>query len=123
MIADWTASLFLGIVHRLNINTMFDTLLAIILMDGWMYLWHRASHRIPFLMAIPSHAPQRPPDGRNDGLKVSYRRTCVFIPVKVCSRPFTGYEPLAVNLLQNHLITDYPVPSQQRQFTVETKIA
>ena len=49
MIADWTASLSLGIIHRLNINTLVDTLLAIILMDGWMYLWHRANHRISFL--------------------------------------------------------------------------
>jgi len=33
-ITDWTAPLSLGIVHRLNINTLVDTLLAIILMDG-----------------------------------------------------------------------------------------
>ena len=48
-ITDWTASLSLGIVHWLNINTLAGTFLAIILMDGWMYLWHRANHRVPFL--------------------------------------------------------------------------
>lgn len=49
MVLGWGESLSLGITRSLDMNIWFSTILAIVLMDGWMYLWHIGNHRIPFL--------------------------------------------------------------------------
>ncbi|MBS1807663.1 MAG: sterol desaturase family protein [Acidobacteria bacterium] len=47
--AKWTATSQIGLLNKLSVSPLLSTLLAIILLDGWMYCWHRANHVVPFL--------------------------------------------------------------------------
>jgi sterol desaturase/sphingolipid hydroxylase (fatty acid hydroxylase superfamily) len=38
-----------GLLHLVALPPLAATALAVVLMDGWMYLWHRLNHRVPFL--------------------------------------------------------------------------
>lgn len=38
-----------GLMMVLNLPFWLETVIALILFDLWMYLWHRMNHRIPFL--------------------------------------------------------------------------
>jgi sterol desaturase/sphingolipid hydroxylase (fatty acid hydroxylase superfamily) len=39
----------LGLLRALDLSPVVSTVLAVLLLDAWMYLWHRANHQIPFL--------------------------------------------------------------------------
>ena len=39
----------LGLLHVLDLGAPGRLVLALVLLDGWMYLWHRANHTIPLL--------------------------------------------------------------------------
>ena len=43
-----------GLFRQLNWPSWLEATLALFLCDGWMYLWHRANHRIPFLWRFHS---------------------------------------------------------------------
>lgn len=49
MVAGWSHDRGIGLLHALNLPIWAETLIAILVFDGWMYLWHRANHAIPFL--------------------------------------------------------------------------
>lgn len=38
-----------GLLRLLQLPPIASTIGAILLFDGWMYLWHRANHQLPFL--------------------------------------------------------------------------
>jgi sterol desaturase/sphingolipid hydroxylase (fatty acid hydroxylase superfamily) len=45
----WAEGRGLGLLRVLELPGWVSFLLALLLFDLWMYLWHRANHRIPFL--------------------------------------------------------------------------
>ena len=47
--ALWTEDNRFGILRPLGLPGILQTILLILLFDGWMYLWHRANHETPFL--------------------------------------------------------------------------
>ena len=49
MVASWSQNHSAGLLHVLSLPSWGETLIAILVFDGWMYLWHRANHAIPFL--------------------------------------------------------------------------
>lgn len=49
MIADWTETNQYGLLHVLDLGGPVQFVLALILLDGWLYVWHRANHAIPLL--------------------------------------------------------------------------
>jgi sterol desaturase/sphingolipid hydroxylase (fatty acid hydroxylase superfamily) len=49
VVADWTETNQSGLLHALSLAGPVQFVLALVLLDGWMYLWHRANHAIPFL--------------------------------------------------------------------------
>ena len=49
IVANWVEASQVGLLHILNLPPLVATLLAILLLDGWMYGWHRANHLLPFL--------------------------------------------------------------------------
>src|SRR6516162_7468676 len=49
MVAGWTEQNQLGLLNRVGLAGPFRFVLALVLLDGWMYVWHRANHTIPFL--------------------------------------------------------------------------
>lgn len=38
----------IGLLRWLEATAWIETMLALLLLDGWMYLWHRANHLLPF---------------------------------------------------------------------------
>jgi sterol desaturase/sphingolipid hydroxylase (fatty acid hydroxylase superfamily) len=46
---QWTWQNSFGLLNRLSWNGWSKGILAFVLFDLWMYLWHMANHRIPFL--------------------------------------------------------------------------
>lgn len=49
MMAGWTERNRYGLVNALDLAGLIRFVLALVLLDGWMYVWHRANHTIPFL--------------------------------------------------------------------------
>jgi sterol desaturase/sphingolipid hydroxylase (fatty acid hydroxylase superfamily) len=49
MIADWSHRNRLGLLHASGLAAYIRFGLALVLLDGWMYLWHRANHAVPLL--------------------------------------------------------------------------
>jgi sterol desaturase/sphingolipid hydroxylase (fatty acid hydroxylase superfamily) len=45
----WTSSHGLGVLRLLSWPAWGETILAFVLLDLWIYIWHRANHSIPFL--------------------------------------------------------------------------
>ncbi len=51
-VADWTERSEYGLLHalaQLGLAGPVEFVLALVLLDGWMYVWHRANHSIPLL--------------------------------------------------------------------------
>ena len=48
-VTSWTDQHELGLLNNLGIDWPIRFGLALVLLDGWMYFWHRANHFIPFL--------------------------------------------------------------------------
>jgi sterol desaturase/sphingolipid hydroxylase (fatty acid hydroxylase superfamily) len=48
-VAGWAQERGLGLLHVLGLGSPARLVLALVLLDGWMYLWHRANHTIPLL--------------------------------------------------------------------------
>jgi sterol desaturase/sphingolipid hydroxylase (fatty acid hydroxylase superfamily) len=47
--AEWTEHSQLGLLHWLGWSWGVRLAIALVLLDGWMYLWHRANHALPLL--------------------------------------------------------------------------
>lgn len=47
--AEWTGRNGLGLLNAFDLSWPVRFALAVILLDGWMYLWHRANHAVPLL--------------------------------------------------------------------------
>ena len=48
-IAEWADENQLGLLNFVGLAQPIRVMLALVLLDGWMYVWHRANHAIPFL--------------------------------------------------------------------------
>lgn len=48
-VTGWTAQRQLGLLNNLGIDRPIRFGLGLVLLDGWMYVWHRANHSVPFL--------------------------------------------------------------------------
>jgi sterol desaturase/sphingolipid hydroxylase (fatty acid hydroxylase superfamily) len=48
-VAGWTEDSQAGLLNNLGLPWPARLALGLVLLDGWMYLWHRANHAIPFL--------------------------------------------------------------------------
>lgn len=49
VVAEWTGQRRLGLLHLVELASPVRIVLALALLDGWMYAWHRANHLVPFL--------------------------------------------------------------------------
>lgn len=49
IVAAWSGNHSAGLLYILGWPIWVETMMAILLIDGWMYLWHRANHVVPFL--------------------------------------------------------------------------
>lgn len=47
--ADWTTRNGVGLLNRIGGPPVATFIAALVLLDGWMYVWHRANHVVPLL--------------------------------------------------------------------------
>ena len=48
-LTTWTESNNFGLLHLIDLPIWALAIVAVLLQDAWMYFWHRANHRLPFL--------------------------------------------------------------------------
>lgn len=48
-VARWAEQNRFGLLNAIGISGTLRFVLALVLLDGWMYVWHRANHTIPLL--------------------------------------------------------------------------
>jgi sterol desaturase/sphingolipid hydroxylase (fatty acid hydroxylase superfamily) len=48
-VAGWAEGNRLGLLNQLGLGGPARFALALVLLDGWMYVWHRANHAVPLL--------------------------------------------------------------------------
>ncbi|HEX4948011.1 MAG TPA: sterol desaturase family protein [Blastocatellia bacterium] len=48
-VASWAEAANLGLLRLVSLPPLWATIAAFILLDAWMYVWHRANHELPFL--------------------------------------------------------------------------
>ncbi len=48
-VASWAEQAHMGLLRFSTLPAWLTTLLAILLLDAWMYVWHRANHEVPLL--------------------------------------------------------------------------
>jgi len=53
-VAEWAAHSGFGLLHWSTLPAWVEWPLAILMLDLWMYLWHRANHKIPLLWRFHS---------------------------------------------------------------------
>lgn len=49
IVANWAETSHVGLLHILHLSPLVSTVFAILLLDAWMYFWHRANHELPLL--------------------------------------------------------------------------
>jgi sterol desaturase/sphingolipid hydroxylase (fatty acid hydroxylase superfamily) len=49
VVASWAEAANVGLSRLLNLPPLVSLILAILLLDAWMYVWHRANHELPLL--------------------------------------------------------------------------
>ncbi|HVR76061.1 MAG TPA: sterol desaturase family protein [Planctomycetota bacterium] len=49
LVGSWAEEANVGILRALEWPGWIEVVVALVVFDLWMYLWHRANHRIPFL--------------------------------------------------------------------------
>jgi sterol desaturase/sphingolipid hydroxylase (fatty acid hydroxylase superfamily) len=49
VVSDWCDEHWLGLLRQFELPNVVQLVLALGLIDGWTYVWHRANHTIPFL--------------------------------------------------------------------------
>lgn len=54
VVATYAEEAQIGLLRIFALPPLLTTILAILMLDGWMYLWHRASHRSPLLWRFHS---------------------------------------------------------------------
>jgi sterol desaturase/sphingolipid hydroxylase (fatty acid hydroxylase superfamily) len=48
-VADWSEAAHIGLLRFVTLPPLLAGVAAIVLLDAWMYVWHRANHEVPFL--------------------------------------------------------------------------
>jgi sterol desaturase/sphingolipid hydroxylase (fatty acid hydroxylase superfamily) len=48
-LTTWAERSDVGLLRLIDLPVVVSMLLAVLLLDGWMYLWHLANHRLPLL--------------------------------------------------------------------------
>lgn len=49
LVAQWTVQNGYGLLHLRELPSALQLVLAVALLDAWLYAWHRANHRFPLL--------------------------------------------------------------------------
>jgi sterol desaturase/sphingolipid hydroxylase (fatty acid hydroxylase superfamily) len=94
-----------GLLHWLEVPRPWSVVLAVLLLDYTLWIWHWACHRVPFLWRfhLPHHI-DRDMD-TSTALRFHFGELILSIPVRAAQIAVIGAEPLAVAIWQAILFT------------------
>ena len=91
VVAVWNHNENFGLLNILDLPPAIETGIALLLFDGWMYLWHRANHEIPFLWRFHRmHHSDREIDVTSSHA-ISHRRTDSLLNIETWGNPFVRH--------------------------------
>jgi sterol desaturase/sphingolipid hydroxylase (fatty acid hydroxylase superfamily) len=109
-VAGWAEHNQFGVLYSLGLDGPIRFVLALVLLDGWMYVWHRANHTIPLLWRFHRmHHSDRHMDvttatrfhlGEHVGSAVLRLGLIALVGIEVWN--LVGYETLVIAITQFH---------------------
>lgn len=89
-----------GLVRRLPISPMARRLLAVVLLDYTLYLWHILTHRVPFLWRFHCiHHADRDLDA-STALRFHFGELALSVPWRAAQVAFIGVDPATLRAWQ-----------------------
>jgi sterol desaturase/sphingolipid hydroxylase (fatty acid hydroxylase superfamily) len=90
----------IGILSWLDVPRPWSIVLAVLLLDYTLWIWHWANHRVPFLWRfhLPHHV-DRDMDA-STALRFHFGELALSVPVRAAQIAIIGADPLAVSLWQ-----------------------
>jgi sterol desaturase/sphingolipid hydroxylase (fatty acid hydroxylase superfamily) len=99
-VAQWVADQHVGLAQLAPVPTAVRVLLAIVLLDYTLWLWHWANHRVPFLWRFHLvHHVDRDLDA-STALRFHFGEMLLTVPYRVLQVVVAGADPLALWLWQ-----------------------
>lgn len=99
-VSRWMTSRSVGLLHAVPLSTPVRIALAVILLDYTLWIWHRASHRVPFLWRFHLvHHVDRDLDA-STALRFHFGEHVLSVAYRAAQIVVIGAEPLAVWIWQ-----------------------
>lgn len=93
-----------GLLQRARLPAGVETVLAVLLLDYTLYLWHRLTHRVPFLWAAHRvHHADRDMD-TTTALRFHFVEMALSVPWRAAQVGLLGVSPRALALWQSGLL-------------------
>ncbi|HEX2253937.1 MAG TPA: sterol desaturase family protein [Thermoanaerobaculia bacterium] len=105
-LARWTARRRYGLVQRLPLPAWARTALAVLLLDYTLYLWHVATHQVPFLWRFhkPHHADLDL--DASTALRFHFGEMALSVPWRAAQVLLVGAGPRALTLWQTLVLVE-----------------
>ncbi|HVE71429.1 MAG TPA: sterol desaturase family protein [Thermoanaerobaculia bacterium] len=93
----------IGLLHWIELPRVWSIVVAVLLLDYTLYIWHWANHRVPFLWRfhLPHHV-DRDMDA-STALRFHFGELALSMPVRAAQIAIIGADPLAVAIWQTLL--------------------
>ena len=99
-VSRWMTARHVGVLHAFDLSTPVRTLLAVILLDYTLWIWHWASHRVPFLWRFHLvHHVDRDLDA-STAFRFHFGEHVLSVAYRAAQIVIIGAEPLAVWIWQ-----------------------
>lgn len=99
-IARFTATERFGLLNWIDLSPPVAIVVAIVLLDYTLWIWHWANHRVPFLWRFHlTHHIDRDLDA-STALRFHFGELALSIPVRALQIAIIGADPLAVGIWQ-----------------------
>lgn len=99
-LSAWIERQGFGLVHWLDVPRPWSIVLAVLLLDYTLWIWHWANHRVPFLWRFHlAHHIDLDMDA-STAFRFHYGEMLLSVPVRAAQIALIGAEPLAVAVWQ-----------------------
>jgi len=94
----WSDETGFGLLHRFEAANWLETVAAFLMLDLWMYVWHRANHEIPFLWRFHRMHHSDPDMDASTGLRFHTGEIMLSALAQLVVLPVLGLSVLQVAL-------------------------
>jgi sterol desaturase/sphingolipid hydroxylase (fatty acid hydroxylase superfamily) len=103
-VTGWAHAAGFGLLNLLEAPGWLELLLALILFDGWMYGWHRANHRLPFLWRFHRMHHSDPEVDASTALRFHFGEIAISSALRLAVIPLLGMQLWQVLLYETILL-------------------